>query len=167
MVVAAHLDLIPLVRTQSWKSTPFTMTLSMTFSGRLGLSLPQPALSHLFSNYWKAKYPTLIIRQLCNNICGEYIIYPNYWKYGARAKEVCEQKDALVQEDNEKDDNSSLTTPATLEQEKLITDATLHVKQSIEMREMAEECVALAQSTAHTCHIWNAMIALQWTTLRI
>jgi hypothetical protein len=110
-----------------------------------------------FLAYWKANYPNMIIRKPCEDVCGECTIYRNRWKYGARAKEDSEEeqdeaKEDNVQEENEEDDDE-LTTPAMLEQEKLIADATLHVEQAMAIREMAREAIELAQSTAHLPHL--------------
>jgi hypothetical protein len=138
MTVATKLELMPSVHIQSWKTTPFAITSTM-FSGRLLGSEPLQVCSwSTFLNYWKAKYPNLTIRQPCEDVwCGECTIYRNCWKYGARAEENSEEEDARAQEDNDRDDGYSLTTPAILEQEKLIANAILHVEQSIAMREMA------------------------------
>jgi hypothetical protein len=72
-----------------------------------------------------------------------------------RAEEDCEQEQDAEQvlEDNDEDDGSSLSTPAMLEKENCIADATLHVQQSIAMREMAREHIALTQFTAHLPHL--------------
>jgi hypothetical protein len=66
-------------------------------------------------------------------------------------QEDSEEEHVKAQEDNNKDDDE-FTTPAMLEQEKLVADATLQVEQSMAMRELAREAIELAQSTAHLPH---------------
>jgi hypothetical protein len=120
-------------------------------------------------------YPKLKEYPICNNnISGclglslsQCTIYRNHWKYRAPTKEVLEneddddkdnipeeskQEDLADLEDNEENDDSSLATPAMLEQESLMADATRHVKQAIIMREMTQECIAWAQPTVHLPH---------------
>jgi hypothetical protein len=98
----------------------------------------------------------MIIRKPCEDVCGECTIYRNRWKYGARAEEDSEEEQDEAKEDNAPEENDGdddeFTTPAMLEQEKLIVDATLHVEQAMAMREMAREAIEVAQSTAHLPH---------------
>ncbi len=68
----------------------------------------------------------MAIRKPCKDVCGEYAIYRNCWKYGAQAEEDSDEEHVGDEEDDDEGDDG-LTTPAMLEQEKIVATATLLV----------------------------------------
>jgi flavodoxin len=128
-----------------------------------------------FHNYWKQQFPKLIVRSPSHDVCGECTIYRNRWKYGSSNDSVPDDEDAADDDDHDAEegeskqdgaedlengaadlednaDDDAIVTPAMLEQERLIADATRHVEQAIAMRELAQEKIARAQATSLLPH---------------